>query len=49
MIAAALGHAKITDMLIEREADQNVCNNAGKTAVDFAANDRVRRTIALVR
>ena len=49
MIAAGLGHAEMADTLIERGADRSVRDKAGKTALDLAANDNVRRTIALVR
>jgi ankyrin repeat protein len=49
MITADLGHAEMGDILIERGADRNVRDRAGKTALDLAVDDNVRRRIALVR
>jgi ankyrin repeat protein len=36
-------------MLIKRGADPSVRDKGGKTALDLAANDNVRRTLAAAR
>ena len=46
MLEAALDHAEIIEILIDRGADQNMRDKGGKTALDLAANEDVRRTLA---
>jgi uncharacterized protein len=46
MTAAELGHAELVAMLIGRGADQSLRDKSGKTALDLAANESVRRTLA---
>jgi uncharacterized protein len=46
MTAAELGHAEVVEMLIGRGADRTVRDKSGKTALDLAANESVRRALA---
>ncbi len=43
--AAALGHAEVDEMLVGRGADRTVWDKSGKTALDLAADDAVRRAL----
>jgi ankyrin repeat protein len=46
MTAAELGHAELVALLIGRGADQAIRDKSGKSALDLAANESVRRTLA---
>lgn len=47
MIAASLGHDKAVDVLLARGADKTLRDSTGKTAADLAANDALRRKLAV--
>jgi ankyrin repeat protein len=47
MIAASLGHEKAVDVLLAQGADRSLRDKSGKTAADLAANDELRKKLAV--
>jgi ankyrin repeat protein len=47
MIAAGLGHEKAVDVLLARGADRGLRDKTGKTAADLAANEDLRKKLAV--
>ena len=45
MIAARDGQTEVVRTLIEKGANKNIKNNAGKTAYDFAANEEIKALV----
>jgi len=45
MIAAELGHAAVVELLIKHGASTALRDHAGKTALDLATNEAVRRKL----